>query len=88
MPLDIAAGVHSIMEGMGEFLRTHFAPFKGTLRFGHLESPIRLYPPPSAAGDNSVPPLVTTLSPSSSSYRRSVLEDAARVLRLCLSSAC
>ena len=49
VPLDVAMGLHGIKTGMGEFLNNQFAAFKGTLRFGHLESPIRLYPPPSGA---------------------------------------
>eukprot|EP00729_Bicosta_minor_P012556 gene12556-17896_t len=49
VPLDIAMGLQGIMTGMGEFLSSQFAAFKGTLRFGHLESAIRLYPPPSGA---------------------------------------
>ena len=39
----VVSGGDGIDRSLGDFLQGHFAPFKGSLTFGNLESSVRLY---------------------------------------------
>eukprot|EP00051_Salpingoeca_urceolata_P001867 m.44730 g.44730 ORF g.44730 m.44730 type:complete len:462 (+) comp11730_c0_seq1:173-1558(+) len=46
--IDVSQGSSGIAAAISQLTSDHFRPFDGTLEFGALASPVRLYPPPSS----------------------------------------